>query len=816
MPHRHGRALIAVLAALMLMTMGAATATAAVQQPTGGPILLVTSSADPFGSYNGEILRNEGFNDFAVVDVSDMAAKLAGHDTVILAQTALSDAQVTALSTWVQGGGTLIAMRPDKKLAPLLGLSDAGDTLTNSNLQIDATQAPGAGITASPLQFHGTADLYTLAGARSVATLTGGNPAVSLRNVGAGHAAAFTYDLARSIVYTRQGNPKWAGQNRDWNIVGDNPDPVVRSDDLFFGGDPDDVQPDWVDLNRVSIPQADEQQRLLANMVIQLSVTPTPRFAYFPRGEKAVLALTGDDHGSGGTEVVFQHMESLGSDECKVDQPSQALLDSWTCPRSTSYVYPDNSPINPAFAADWSKWGFEMAAHPLMQSDGSCVDYTPTTLTQMLDHELSTFATKFPGVPAPTTTRTHCIAWSDWSSQPKADLAHGIRLNTDYYYFPGQWTLDRPGMFTGSGMPMRFADCDGSLIDVYQATTYAADDATAGNADAVIASAGKALIDGAQGSNGYYGAFTIQVHTDVPNSPGRDALLAYAQQKGVPMISERQLLRWLDARNASSFKNISYAADGKLSFTVDQAPGADGLQAMIPAQGLTALTHDGVAVSIQKQTIKGVEYAILPDASGSYVASYPAPAAAHVASSFTGSLAGGTGGTGACEDAGNPGGNPGGGNPGGGNPGGGNPGGGNPGGGNPGGGSTGGGSTGTPTVMTETGRVAATSTKTTKALPFASASTSRFRPGSRRTFVLTVRLRKDSRLVVTFRGKDGKVVRTIKVPKRKAGTTVRVRWDGKDHRGHYVSAGTYRYALTAIGNRYLKTARGSVAVLRAG
>ena len=30
-----------------------------------------------------------------------------------------------------------------------------------------------------------------------------------------------------------------------------------------------------------------------------------PRFWYFPRGEKAVVALTGDDHGSGGTNDVF-------------------------------------------------------------------------------------------------------------------------------------------------------------------------------------------------------------------------------------------------------------------------------------------------------------------------------------------------------------------------------------------------------------------------------------------------------------------------------------------------------------------------------
>ena len=36
---------------------------------------------------------------------------------------------------------------------------------------------------------------------------------------------------------------------------------------------------------------------------------------------------------------------------------------------------------------------------------------------------------------------------------------------------------NRPGIFTGSGFPMRFADTDGSLIDVYQAATQATDDA---------------------------------------------------------------------------------------------------------------------------------------------------------------------------------------------------------------------------------------------------------------------------------------------------------------------------------------------------
>jgi flagellar hook assembly protein FlgD len=67
--------------------------------------------------------------------------------------------------------------------------------------------------------------------------------------------------------------------------------------------------------------------------------------------------------------------------------------------------------------------------------------------------------------------------------------------------------------------------------------------------------------------------------------------------------------------------------------------------------------------------------------------------------------------------------------------------------------------------------------------------------------------------VVTFLDKKGNVVRTIRVPKHKAGTTVRVRWNGKDRRGRYVAAGTYGYKVKAIGNHYARTARGSVAVL---
>ena len=49
-------------------------------------------------------------------------------------------------------------------------------------------------------------------------------PSPSAASARGGQAAAFTYDLAQSIVYTRQGNPAWAGQERD----GATPDPLRR------------------------------------------------------------------------------------------------------------------------------------------------------------------------------------------------------------------------------------------------------------------------------------------------------------------------------------------------------------------------------------------------------------------------------------------------------------------------------------------------------------------------------------------------------------------------------------------------------------
>ena len=151
----------------------------------------------------------------------------------------------------------------------------------------------------------------------------------------------------------------------------------------------------------------------------------------------------------------------------------------------------------------------------------------------------------------------------------RSSSTNGIRLDTNYYYWPASWVQDRPGMFTGSGMPMRFADLNGSLIDVYQAPTQMTDES-----DQSYPATIDALLDNALGPKGYYGVFTANMHTDVDRprrTPTRSSHSAL--ERGVPVVSARQMLTWLDGRNQSSFDSIQWA-DGKLQFSISPGPRA--------------------------------------------------------------------------------------------------------------------------------------------------------------------------------------------------------------------------------------------------
>ena len=252
-----------------------------------------------------------------------------------------------------------------------------------------------------------------------------------------------------------------------------------------------------------------------------------------------------------------------------------------------------------------------------------CADYTSSSLDAFFTTQMGQFIAKYPSLPAQTTHRIHCIAWSDYSTPASVSRAHGIRLDTSYYYWPSAWVADQPGFFTGSGMPMRFATTNGAIMDIYQATTQMTDESGQRYPHTV-----DTLLDGALGAEGFYGAFVANMHTDVYPEPEADAIFSSAMSRGVPIISAQQLLTWVDARNGPSFSSIAWdSSRNQETFSVQARPGATGLQAMLPVPGgykVGGVLSNGIAITYYYASVKGFQYVMFETGTGNYVVSFAA------------------------------------------------------------------------------------------------------------------------------------------------------------------------------------------------
>ncbi len=574
-----------------------------------GPILLVLGEGAPFGPYLSEILRAEGFTNFKTITSPELqASALAEHRLVITAGT-IANTAVAALRSWVSSGGNLIAVRPSGELADLAGVRSEEGAISAGDVLIDTKRPPGQGLVGEPIQFHGVAERYvTNADTATLASFSGGmdqasTPALTLRSVGSagGEVAAFAFDLPQSVVLTRQGNPEWAGQDRDGLAP-------IRPNDLFFGAASADPQPDFVDLARVHIPQADEQMRLLTNLIqhVQRDDAPIPRFWYFPNRAKAVLVMAADDHGTKrGTRDSFNRMLTLDAENCDARK--------WECARATSWLYPDSG-LTAREAADYVSSGFDLGSH----ASTFCQNWSKASLDQAFATDILRFRAAYPDVPVQEASRLHCIVWSDFTSQAKIGRDWGIRFDMNYYYWPRTWLKGRAGFMTGSGIPMRFSSASGELINVYQQETHLVDEIFNDEREAV-----ERLVQRALGPEEFFGAFGT--HYDFHNDFDK-FLMDLGQKYEIPMVSARQMLDWLDGRSRTDI--LEQRWDGEsLTFTIAGDLRTHGmLTAMLPSSTaggrLSELARDGIPIPMETAGIKGVDYILFPGLDGNYRATF--------------------------------------------------------------------------------------------------------------------------------------------------------------------------------------------------
>jgi hypothetical protein len=603
----------------LMMGLSAVTFLEPVEAATGAnSILIIVKDGGPnkFGRYLGEILRAEGLNSYDIIDVGTLTAgQLTAHDVTILAETTLTAGQATLLSNYVNGGGWLIAMRPDAQIADLFGLDTGAGTLTDGYLKMNGA-GPAQGLTTATLQIHGTSDRYTTLGGAVViaqlysdATTATAYPAVV--SSADGHAVAFMYDLAHNVVYSRQGNPANANVDADG-------DTVIRTIDLFQdsgGGAP------WVDRDRISIPQADEQQRLLARLV-QLAITPTtpmPQLWYFPGTAKTVMVPTGDAHAN---PIEWY----------------QSLIDSMNANNAPITLY---MAIGGSVSIDdmntWRSQGHEFGIHPYNNHPDSYPPFNITSLTEGYSVYDNWWNMTF-GIPYSRTVRNHQVAWLGWTDAADLAVSYNMGMDTNFYHWGG-W-LKKPddtwphGYITGSGQPMKFIRADGTILPYYQQLTQLVDEqlvtgaGTAGSyenlsiTDATTVS--KQLID--QSLAGDYAALMTQFHVDYINETKQwvEDTLAYANSKNVPILNADQWLTFTETRHDTNLTTIRWnplTASVTFNMTSAATPNVN-LTTIMPltynGYPLISIKVDGVLKSFSVQTIKGTNVAFFTVPAGNH------------------------------------------------------------------------------------------------------------------------------------------------------------------------------------------------------
>jgi hypothetical protein len=572
-------------------------------QGPGSPVLVVlNNAANPFGAYLPEILRAEGINSFNVADLAAVnAGTLTGVPLVVLAETALNSGQAAMFTTYVNGGGRLVAMRPDAQLDGLLGVSSVAGSTANGYTLIDQAGI-GAGLQAMTLPFRGDARHVQATGATSVAALyatasTGtGLPAV----VRHGRTAAWMFDLARSTAITRQGNPAEAGIERDGL-------PIIRTTDPFF---------QRIDFTRVGVPHADVQMRLFSRTIAALlaDAMPLPRLWYFPGTARTVMVLTGDSHVSD----VPNYQGLLGAVEAVGARMTVFLA---------RFLSMTASP-----AATWQANGHELSVHPVFAEDGIAGNFAQgyTTVFDWFGFNLP------PGVTPGPTVRHHTLEWGGWVAPVSVMAARGIRMDFSYSPFgptmhltPGIQQAQAHGYMTGSGLPMRFINEAGSVLPVYQQVTSLADEQLVAGlhseglaVDAALA-VSRSLIDGSQA--GGYSAIATQFHVDYyPQSevkPWVDGTLAYAASQQVPMMPAGRWLQFVEARAATTLSSMAWnPAIAQLTFTMTMPAGAPPQPLMIPpsfgGRVLARIAVDGQTVAPTELVVNGVPAQVVTVAPG--------------------------------------------------------------------------------------------------------------------------------------------------------------------------------------------------------
>ena len=569
------------------------------------PILIVWDSDTPhrFSGYITEILHIEGYNWFEVHDLArtDLDSEsLAGRHVVFLTHIDPAEDVQDLLLSYVRGGGNLVALRPPREMAAKLGFGSSGAerSLVDRYISPSPICALNMGAELGPLQFHGRGEEYTWSGEPNAvlayfaaqADYVTSFPAITIGTLGEGHWAMFSYDLAESTVLFHQGR-------REQASTGTRPDPdgdlQFKPNDLFVG---------FLDPALRHIPQADLHQDALVRILEWIgSVTkPIPRMWHFPNGARAGAFINGDS----------DNMSRRDLDNVL------ATADRYGVPYTTYLKIEHHPLLEPEEEKALRARGHDFGEHPW-------VAHMPTLeeMREGLRAEMGAFRERYGH--DPVTNRGHSVIWVGWTESAKYLRENGVRLDTN---FSGA-RFQRGGYVNGSGLPVKFMDENGELLDIYEQTTMSTDDGwTTGKSFAPALSIDECIERGKEQADNAIDRFNSVYHPyfhplatrPAPRSVQRwlEVMLGHCTERGHHFVDGTGWVEFNDAKRALRMAEYEFDFQSTtLSVTLEADSAVTGATLALPyifrGGAVSSATVDGESVDVCPQQLEGREQVLL-------------------------------------------------------------------------------------------------------------------------------------------------------------------------------------------------------------
>lgn len=569
----------AALSILLVLFSFPVACGSSVETPATMLVLVPERTANPFGAYLQEILVAEGIRNFEVRNALDNT----DYSAILVTEGEWSDGDQDLLLQYVEDGGSLVAVRPPAEVLHELGIEGIDSGLEDGYWTFDGSES------SLPLQFKGPAARWVLGSrgdqvASLVASAPGGQPlgpAVARISRGAGQLLLFAFDPVRTVVMLRQGDPAKANRELD-GIDG------IRPQEMMQEG--------FWDPRLVGIPQTDLLQRFLVDQLRKMLDLPLPSFWYFPGDTRSVLVMTGDAHRDAPETIegMLRDVESYGG---------------------TASIY-----LLPPVAEKWSReqveaWqarGHEISVHP---DHHRTEEHTRQNRWEALSGAVRDFREAY-GIPV-RTVRNDWVTWYGWVEQAQMQAELGIQMDLNYVSsVPTHF-----GYMFGSGLPMRFIDAEGAILDHYQQPTQFEDDAVMDPSASwslrlTTESATRQTVDMIEKSlGGFFNSVCLNIHPEYFKRYSGDwtrNTLQFAASNGIPILSAQEWLGFVMARNATRISSFSWDGE-KAIFEVLNPNGGRQLVLLIPARvgerRLQKVDNAGTEVEWSSWEIRGQHFA---------------------------------------------------------------------------------------------------------------------------------------------------------------------------------------------------------------